>query len=124
VLQRWLSFWKVLPSPSLELCQWPSGSWTKALLPDCSVWPALGIFLVVPNPSPDLCSELNGQFPQPHGLVFALTCTVNCGTVYILCAFLNHVLSIEFTTGWLQVVETSQGSSMETGYTWAQFRIS
>jgi hypothetical protein len=21
VLQRWLSFWKVLPSPSLELCQ-------------------------------------------------------------------------------------------------------
>jgi hypothetical protein len=36
-------------------------------------------------------------------LVFALTCTVNCGTLYRhVCAFPNHVLSIEFTTGGLQ----------------------
>ena len=28
-------------------------------------------------------SELYGQFLRPHGLVFALTCTVNFGTLYI-----------------------------------------
>jgi hypothetical protein len=27
-------------------------------------------------------SELYGQFLQPHGLVFALTCNFNCGTLY------------------------------------------
>ena len=27
-------------------------------------------------------SELYGQFLRPHGVVFALTCTVNCGTLY------------------------------------------
>jgi hypothetical protein len=44
-------------------------------------------------------SELNGQVLQPRGLVFALTCTVNCGTLYRqMCAFPNHVQSIEFTT--------------------------
>ena len=38
-------------------------------------------------PSPDLCldiilsRELYGQFLRPHGLVFALTYTVNCGTL-------------------------------------------
>jgi hypothetical protein len=54
-------------------------------------------------PSPDRCldtilSELYG-----HGLVFALTCTVNCGTLYRqVCAFPNHVQPIEFTTGGLQ----------------------
>ena len=67
-------------------------------------------------PSPDLrlntiLSEFYGQFLRPHGLVFALTCSVNCGTLYRqLCAFRSHVQSIEFTTGGLnQVVETSQG---------------
>ena len=33
-------------------------------------------FVSQPNP----VSELNRQFLRPHGLVFALTCTVNCGT--------------------------------------------
>ena len=48
-------------------------------------------------------SELYGQFLRPHGLVFALTCTVNGGTLYRqVCAFPNHVQSIEFTTGGLQ----------------------
>ena len=55
-------------------------------------------------PSPDLyldtiLSELYGQFLRPHGLVFALTCTVNLVTLYRqVCAFPNHVQSIEFTT--------------------------
>ena len=60
-------------------------------------------------PSPDLClntflsrSSTENSF-KPHGLVFALTFTVNCGTLYRqVCAFLNHVQSIEFTTGGLQ----------------------
>ena len=58
---------------------------------------------------PDLCLDTilsrvrYGQFLRPHGLVFALTCTVNCGTSYRqLCAFPNHVQSTEFTTGILQ----------------------
>jgi hypothetical protein len=39
--------------------------------------------------------ELYGQFFQPHGLVFALTCNVNCGTLYRqVCTFPN-----QFTTG-------------------------
>jgi hypothetical protein len=43
------------------------------------------------------------QFLQPHGLVFALTCTVNCVTLYRqVCAFPN-VQWIEFTTGGLQL---------------------
>ena len=49
-------------------------------------------------------SVLYGPFLQPHDLVLALTCTVNCGTLYRqVCAFPNHVQSIEFTTGWLQL---------------------
>ena len=48
-------------------------------------------------------SELYAQFLRPHGLVFALTCIANCGTLYRhVCAFPNHVQSIEFTTGGLQ----------------------
>jgi hypothetical protein len=48
-------------------------------------------------------SELYGRFLQPHGLVFALTCTVSCGTLYRqVCVFPNHVQSMEFTTGGLQ----------------------
>jgi hypothetical protein len=43
-----------------------------------------------------------GQFLQPHGLDFALTWTVNCGTLYRqVCAFPNNVQSIAFTTGGL-----------------------
>jgi hypothetical protein len=51
----------------------------------------------VPQHNP--VSELYGQFLRHHGLVFALTCTVNCGTLCRqVCAFPNHVQSIEFTT--------------------------
>ena len=51
-------------------------------------------------------SELYGQFLQPHGFVFALTCTVNCGILYRqVCAFPNHVQSIEMTTGGLHLMD-------------------
>ena len=30
----------------------------------------------------EMFSELYGHFLRPHGLVFALTRTVNCGTLY------------------------------------------
>ena len=44
-------------------------------------------------------NSVYGQFLRPHGLVFALTCTVNW---WFVCAFPNYVQSIEFTTGGLQ----------------------
>ena len=48
-------------------------------------------------------SELYRQFLRPYSLIFALTFTVNCGTLYRqVCAFPNHVQSIDFTTGGLQ----------------------
>ena len=55
----------------------------------------------VPRHNP--VSELNGLFLRPHVLVYAQTCTVKCGTLYKqVCAFPNHVKSIELTTGVLQ----------------------
>ena len=98
-------------------------SLTKALLPrllSLAGQPALGRVLVVPNffhlkmeanvflwtfkaadtfgyPSPDLC--LDTILSRPRGLVFALSCTVNCGTLYRqVCAFPNQLQSIEFIT--------------------------
>ena len=101
--------------------------------PDCSLWwPALGRVLVIQNffhlrmmeatVLGDLqscrnvlvlfprsvtrhipISKLYGQFLRPHGLVLALTCTVNSGTLSrLVCAFPNYVQSIEFTRGGLQ----------------------
>ena len=53
--------------------------------------------------STKILSELYRQFLRPHGLIFALTCNVNCGTLYRqVCAFPNHVQSTEFTTGGFQ----------------------
>ena len=79
-------------------------SMTKALLPWLHSFagrPDLGSVMVVPKQNP--VSELYGQFLQPHGLVFALTCTVNCGILYRqVCAFPNHGQSIDFATGGLQ----------------------
>lgn len=38
-----------------------------------------------------------------HGLVYALTCSVNCGTLFTqVCTFLNYVSLIQFATGRLQ----------------------
>jgi hypothetical protein len=54
-------------------------------------------------PQHNLALELNKQFLRHHGLVFALTGTVKCGTLHRqVCAFPNHVQSIEFTTCGLQ----------------------
>ena len=55
-------------------------------------------------------SELYRQFLRPHGLVFDVTCTVNCGTLYRTGAFPNHVQSSELVDS-NQVVETPQGIS-------------
>ena len=113
---------------TLELGQCPSvrllvTSLTKALLPrlfSLAGRPAQGRVLVVSNllylrdpqcwrhflihfprsvPQHNPVTELYGHFLQPNGLVFALTCTVNCGTLYRqVFAFPNHVQSMEFTT--------------------------
>ena len=63
-------------------------------------------------------SLLYGQFLWPHGLVFALT-TVG--------PYIDRCVPFQIMSNQLnlpQVVETSQGWSMETGCAWAQFRIS
>ena len=134
MLQRWLSFWKVLPSPQRKsgaLSEWPSG---LDHLPDQGPSPLIAQFGQAASPGknifgsktipfkndgghcvlgdPQYCrsvprhnpvSELYRQFLRPHGLVFALTCTVNCWALYRqVCAFPNYVQSIEFTTGELQ----------------------
>ena len=94
--------------------------------------PVLGRVLVVPNfhlrmmeatvligtfktaeiflyPSPDFfwrqsCLSGRQTIPWTSCLVCALTCTVNCGTLYRqVCAFPNHFQSTEFTTGGLQL---------------------
>ena len=46
---------------------------------------------------PQICAlELYRQFLRPHGLVFALTCTINCGSLYRqVWTFPNHVQSFD-----------------------------
>ena len=56
------------------------------------------VFVPFPKSVPrhNAVSALCGQFLRPHGLDSALTCTVNCGTLYgQVCAFPKHVQSIE-----------------------------
>ena len=71
----------------------------------------------VPRHNP--VSELYRQLPRAHGLGFALTCTVKCGSVYRqVCASANHVHSLEFTTGGLQSsCRNISRRTMETGCT-------
>ena len=61
----------------------------------------------VPRQSP--VSERYGQFLRPHGLVFALTCNVNCGTLYthtsVCLSNQLHLSQVDSN----QVVKTSQG---------------
>ena len=135
---RWLSFWKVLPSPQrysvrvsigfLVTSQRPSppiaefgrvassskslgGSKLLSFKKDGGICVLRDLqcnrnILVrfprsVPQHKPVF--ELYRQFLQPHGLVFALICTINCETLYRQeCAFPYQVQSIEFTTGGLQ----------------------
>jgi hypothetical protein len=111
VLQSWLSFWKVIPSPQSNyraLSEWPLGSWSppwpRPFLLSLAGQPALGRvggskLLLFKNDGghcilghlqccrnvlvhfPRSVPELYRQFLRSHGLVFALTCTVNCGTL-------------------------------------------
>ncbi len=54
-------------------------------------------------PQYNAVSEVYRQFLRLHGLVCALTCTVNCGTLYKqVFDFPNHLQSTKFTTGELQ----------------------
>uniref|UniRef100_A0A8C7JNB5 P2X purinoceptor n=1 Tax=Oncorhynchus kisutch TaxID=8019 RepID=A0A8C7JNB5_ONCKI len=72
-------------------------------------------------------SELYRHFLRPRGLVFALTCTVNCGTFYIDRCVAFQIMSNQLNLPQVdsnQVVETSQGLSMETRYTLGQFQVS
>ena len=98
----------------------PLRSWGPSILKEC--------FGNLPQICASTQSCLGGiwEILSTSWLVFFLTCTVNCGTLYRqVCAFTNHVQSIEFTTGGLQwSCRNSQRWSMETGCTWAQFRVS
>jgi hypothetical protein len=74
----------------------------------------------VPRLNPVL--ELYGQFIRPHGLVFASTCAVNCGSFYRqFCAQcpINWIYH-----RWTPIKTWKHGWSIETGCTWAQFRVS
>jgi hypothetical protein len=70
----------------------------------------LGTFNTLENvlyPSPDMSHhnsilEIYRQVLGLHDIVYALTCTVNNGTLYIqVCFFLNRVQAIELATGGL-----------------------
>ena len=79
--------------------------------------------------APDLCLDtiLSQSYTDNSFELMAwfLLWHVNCGTLYRqMSAFPNHVQSIESPLDFNQVVETTQGRSMETGCTWAQFRVS
>jgi hypothetical protein len=59
-------------------------------------------------------------------LVFALTCTFNWGPYIDRCVpfqIMSNQLNLQQVDS-NQVVETSQGGSMNRGCTWAQFRVS
>ena len=107
---------KALIPRMLSLARWPALGRVLVVLNLFHLWMEATVFLgtyqccriiLVPFPRHvprhNPVSKLYGQFLRPHGLVFALTCTVNGGTLYRqVCAFPNHVQSIEFTTGGLQ----------------------
>ena len=78
-------------------------AWGHCVFGDLQCCPKFSVSFPRSVPRNNPVSEINGQFLQPHGLVFALTSTVNRGTLYrLVCAFPNHVQSIEFITGGLQ----------------------
>ena len=113
--------------------------------------PSLGRVLVVPNlfhlkmmeatvflgtfnaadiiwyPSPDLCLDtiLSWRSTDNFFELMAVFFTVYCGTLYRqMCAFPNHVQSIELTTGGLQSsCRNIARMIMETGCIWAFFWV-
>lgn len=58
-------------------------------------------------PRHDSISEVYREFPERNGLVFALICSVDCGTLYTHgCEILNFVQSLLSIS---QVLDTCQG---------------
>ena len=111
----WESFrWLLANSKQAVMCLllrsgFSSGHSTiKAWLVECcrDGWPS-GRISHLHRGTLELCQSdhqalghLPDQGPSPP---IALTCTVNCGTLYRqVCAFSNSIQSIEFTTGLLQ----------------------
>ena len=91
---------------TLEL--WQSDHWVLPRRPLCSLGPSKQqkFFCTLPQICSSRQSCLWGlqTIPLTSRLVCALTCTVNCGTLYRLeYAFPKHVQSAEFTTGGLQL---------------------
>jgi hypothetical protein len=101
-------------------------------------WPALGRALVIPNFHLRMEATVLGHLQccrnvlVPFPTILSRSSTDNSLACYCsdmhgqlwdlidrCVPFSNHVQSIEFTTGELKVVETYEGSSMETGSTWA-----
>jgi hypothetical protein len=162
VLQRLLSFWKVLPSPrrnSGALSEWPLGYWSPpwprpvsiARLLSLAGRPAPERVLVVlisgghcilgdlqccrnvlipfprsvPRHNP--VSEFYGQFLLTSWLGFLLWHSLSTVGPYIDRCVPFQIMSNQLNFPQVdstRVVETSQGWSMETGCTWAQFRVS
>ncbi len=78
----------------------------------------------VPLYNPDL--DNYRQFLWLHGLVCALMCTVNCGTLYRQVCVPFQIMSSKLNIPQLdsnQLVETSQGWSVKTSCTRAQFWV-
>ena len=163
MLQRWLFFWKVLPSPprNWSSVKVTSGflvtSLTKALLLRLlrlAGRTALGRVLVVPNfyfknngghcvLGPSTLQKCFGTLPQEClDTILSLSSTDNSfdlmawfllwhalSTVW---PYIDKCVNYQIMLSQLnlpqvdsnQVVETSQGWSMETGCTWVQFRVS
>ncbi len=73
-------------------------------------------------------SEVYREFLWPLSFVFALTCTVSCGTLCKqLLAIPNHVQLIEFTTGGLQsscrnTSRITSGNKMHLNSVWVSYR--
>ena len=131
VLQRWLSFWKVLPSPQRNsealsvTIRFLVTSLTKALLPwlvSLAKRPALGRVLVVPDFFYPLCSWGSSMLQKCFGTL-PQTCASTQSCFRDLRSLPFQIMSNQSNLPQVdsnQVVETSPGWSTETGCTWAQ----
>ena len=62
-------------------------------------------------------SELYRQIHRPHDLVFALTCTVNCGTLYRqVWVFPNHVQSSRLQSSCRAILRMITGNAPELNF--------
>ena len=148
VLQRWLSFWKVLPSPqrnSGALSEWSSGSWSPSWLrpfsPNCSVWQgsrkSRGGYKLLPLKNDgghcvlgDLQWFRNVLVPFPRDTDNPFDCMAWFLLWHALStvgSYIDSCVPFQIMSNQLnlpqgdsnQFVETSQGWSMETGCNWA-----